>query len=147
MSDIATFRLVAPTLSTMDDSTVETWLSLARISAPISRLPEDKRGYAIALYAAHISQESGGGGGGGRLVASEKEGDLQVTYHISDSNKSSDALRSTLWGRLLADLLDAWKMHFPAGMVNERKGDGPCCDGQAVKVGIGNFGIPTGWYY
>ena len=145
MSEIATFRLVAPTLSTMDDSTVETWLSLARISAPISRLPLDKRGYAIALYAAHISQESGGGsGGGGRLVASEKEGDLQVTYHISDDNKNNDALRSTLWGRLLADLLDAWKMHFPAGIVNERKDNGTCCGRQKVWIGLGNFGTPAG---
>lgn len=147
MSDLATFRLVAPTLSTMDDATVERWLTLANISAPVSRLPIDKRGYAIALYAAHISQESGGSGaGGGRLVASEKEGDLQVTYHISD-NKSNDALRSTLWGRLLADLLDTWKMHFPAGIVDERKDNGPCCGGQKIQSGIGNFGIPTGWYY
>lgn len=84
MTELEYFRLLAPEFASVDDATVQQWLSVAGNLANTEGLDSERVAMARALYAAHMLSLSTRSGQGGAAalgpVTSEKEGDLQRSY-------------------------------------------------------------------
>jgi hypothetical protein len=84
MTELEYFRLLASEFASVDDATVERWLSVAGNLVNVGCLDTERAAMARALYAAHmlsLTTRSGQGGAAALgAVTSEKEGDLQRSY-------------------------------------------------------------------
>ena len=84
MTELEYFRLLAAEFASVDDATVERWLSVAGNLVNVGTLNAERAAMARALYAAHLLSLSTRSGQGGAAalgpVTSEREGDLQRSY-------------------------------------------------------------------
>jgi len=84
MTELEYFRLLAAEFASVDDATVNRWLSVAGNLVNVGCLDTERAAMARALYAAHmlsLTTRSGQGGAAALgAVTSEKEGDLQRSY-------------------------------------------------------------------
>ena len=106
MTELEYFRLLAVEFASVDDATVERWLSVAGNLVNVGTLDAERAAMARALYAAHLLSLSTRSGQGGAAalgpVTSEKEGDLQRSY---GGLKGGDTiLGSTTYGQQYLDL-------------------------------------------
>lgn len=116
MTELEYFRLLAPEFSSVDDATVNRWLSVAGNLVNVGCLDAERAAMARALYAAHMLSLSTRSGQGGAAalgpVTSEKEGDLQRSY---GGLKGGDTyLGSTSYGQ---QYLDVTKACFGAAIM------------------------------
>lgn len=91
MTPLQYFRLLAPEFVSVNDATVDTWLSMAGSLANTSCLDAERAAMAQALYAAHMlyltERQAAGGSAAQGAIVSEKEGDLQREYaHVRGSD-------------------------------------------------------------
>lgn len=106
MTSLEIFRLVAPELSNVSDTDVNSMIELAslEISKKVYKTLYEK---ALAYYAAHILTLNVLTGDDGVTSAypikSEKEGDLSRTYAVSDSS-SVGSYEATKYGKELKRL-------------------------------------------
>jgi hypothetical protein len=89
MSQIETFRLIAPEFADETEATVNQFLALALNFVNVNLYPAESVDLAIALKAASMmlarKNSALGQSSGGELLM-EKEGDLQRTYGASTGN-------------------------------------------------------------
>ena len=84
MTELDYFRLLAPEFSSVTDTTVNQWMSVAGNLTETGCLDTERAAMARALYAAHMLSLTTRSGQGGAAalgpVTSEEEGDLQRSY-------------------------------------------------------------------
>lgn len=124
MSPIEYFRVIAKQFASVDDATVNVWLTIAALNAP-NCLIGDSANLAQAYYAAHLlylDAEAANGAGGRGNIKSEREGDLSRTY-----------------GTISGD--DTWLGSSPYGQqyVNMTLG----CAGAGIMTRFGSGPFPT----
>jgi len=81
-------RLIGPEFAAVPDATVQNFLDLAPLYIDPERIPEDRRGLALALQACILmlsQSESASGQSHGGTITREKEGDLERSYGFSSS--------------------------------------------------------------
>ena len=103
------FRLLAPEFASVDDATVNSWLTMAGNLIAVGCLDAERAAMAQALYAAHLLSLTTRSGQGGAAalgpVTSEEEGDLQRSY---GGLKGGDTiLGSTSYGQQYLDVTRA----------------------------------------
>lgn len=109
MTELEYFRLLAPEFASVNDVTVNQWLTMAGNLVNAGCLDAERAAMARALYAAHmlsLSTRSGQGGAAALgAVTSEKEGDLQRSY---GGVKGGDTyLGQTSYGQQYLDITKA----------------------------------------